>query len=61
MMCAVMCTGYCYDSVKVKLFHNVNNVISWFEANNMKVNPNKCQHIVFGKYDYVGNVLSETM
>ena len=48
----LVCTGYCYDSVKETLLRNVNNVTSWFEANRMKVNPNKFQYIVFGKCDH---------
>ena len=44
-----VCSGYDYESVKDKLIRNVNNVITWFESNNMMVNPDKFQFIVFGK------------
>ena len=44
------CTGYSYDSVKEKLLHNVNNVTSWFEVNNIKVKPDKLNvdHFIIG-------------
>ena len=32
-----------YESVKDKVVCNVNNVITWFESNNMMVNPDKFQ------------------
>ncbi|KAK2149047.1 hypothetical protein LSH36_471g06060 [Paralvinella palmiformis] len=44
-----VCSGYDYESVKDKVVRNVNNVITWFESNNMMVNPDKFQCIVFGK------------
>ena len=51
----LVCSGYNYDDVKDKLLHNVINVISWFEDNHMKINPDKFQYIVFGKYENVDN------
>ena len=48
-------SGYDYESVKNKLVHNVNNVISWFEGNNMMVNPDKFQCIVFGRNENLGS------
>ena len=44
-----VCSGYDYESVKDKVVRNVNNVITWFESNNMMVNPDKFQCIAFGK------------
>ena len=44
-----VCSGYDYESVKDKVVRNVRNVITWFESNNMMVNPDKFQCIVFGK------------
>ena len=40
-----VCSGYDYDSVK---HTHVNNVISWFNNNNMKVNPDRfqCMYLV---------------
>ena len=50
-----VCSGSDYDSVKHTLLQNVNNVISWFKNNNMKVNPDKFQCIVFGRKDNLGS------
>ena len=50
-----VCSGYDYDSVKHTLLQNVNNVISWFKNNNLKVNPDKFQCIVFGRKDNLGS------
>ena len=41
--------AYDYESVKDKVVRNVNNVITWFESNNMLVNPDKFQCIVLAK------------
>ena len=35
----------------VKLLHNVNNVTFRFETNQVKVNLDQIQYLVFGKYD----------
>jgi len=45
------------DSAKEKLLHNVNNVISWFEANHMKANTDQFQYIIFSKYDHAENFI----
>ena len=51
-----VCSGYDYDSVKHTLLQNVSTVICWFKNNNMKVNPDKFQCIVFGRKDYLGRI-----
>ncbi len=50
----VLCAGYCLIDVKEKLLTNVNKLINWYEDNNMKVNSEKFQCIVFGKVDDPG-------
>ena len=45
----VICSGYEYEDVEAELMLNVDTIIEWFQDNHMKVNPNKCQCIVFGK------------
>ena len=45
----VICSGYEYEDVKAELILNVDKIIEWFQDNHMKVNPYKCQCIVFGK------------
>ena len=45
----LLSAGYNYKHVKEHILSNVNRVISWFENNSMKVNPDKFQCIVFGK------------
>ena len=44
-----------HENVKSKLLLNVNKVVAWFQGNHMKVNPDKCQCIVFGKQDNLGS------
>ena len=41
-----VCSGYDYESVKDKV---VRNVITWFESNNMMVNPDKFQCLFLAK------------
>ena len=43
-----MCVGYDND-----------NVINWFDENHMKVNLDKFQYIIFGKYDPADNIIME--
>ena len=50
----LVCSGYVYEDVKEKLLLNANKVTGWFENNFMKVNQDKFQCIVFGKYDDLG-------
>ena len=50
-----VCSRYDFYSVKHALQQNVNNVISWFKNNNMTVNPDKFQCIVFGRKDNLGS------
>ena len=45
----VICSGYEYEDVKAELMSNVDKIIECFQDNHMKVNPEKCQCIVFGK------------
>ena len=45
----VICSGYEYEDVKAELMLNVDKIIEWFQDNNVKVNPDKLQCIVFGK------------
>ena len=53
-----VCSGYDhhYDMIIHTLLQNVNNVISWLKNNNMKVNPDKFQCIVFGRKDNLGSL-----
>ena len=44
----VISSGYDYEDIKAELMLNVDNIIEWFQDNHMKVNPDKCQCIVFG-------------
>ena len=44
----VICSGYEYEDIKAELMLNVDKIIDWFRDNHMKVNPDKCQCIVFG-------------
>jgi len=46
----LVCSGY------RRLLHNANNVTSWFEANHIKLKPDKFQYMVVGKCDYVDNL-----
>ena len=50
-----VCSGYDYESVKHTLLQSVNNVISWFKNNNIKVYPDNFQCIVFGRKDTLGS------
>ena len=50
----LVCSGYNYEDVKSKVLDYVRKMILWFEENNMKVNPDKFQCIVFGKADNIG-------
>ena len=50
----LICSGYDYNTVKQNVLENVNKMIKWFEQNNMKVNPDKFQCIVFGNVETVG-------
>ena len=44
----LLCYGKDYETVKQKLSKNVDNMVSWFKRNDMKINPDKFQYIVFG-------------
>ena len=51
----VICSGFEYEDVKAELMLNVDTIIEWFQDNHRKVNPDKCQCIVFGKVAYFPN------
>ena len=51
----VICSGYEYEDVKAELMLNVDKIIEWFQDNHMKVNPDKCQCIIFGKIQCIVN------
>ena len=53
----VICSGYEYEDVKAELMLNVDKIIEWFQDNHMKVNPDKCKCIVFGKVVNPGTCL----
>ena len=50
----VLCSGKYLKEIKEKLLLNVNRLISWYHANNMKINSEKFQCIVFGNVDDPG-------
>ena len=53
----VICSGYEYGDVKAGLMLNVDKIAEWFQDNHMKVNPDKCLCIVFGKVVNPGTFL----
>ena len=50
----IICAGKDLINIKKKLLISVNKVIDWYRANNMKVNPDKFQCIVFGNVEDPG-------
>ena len=50
---SLLSAGYDYSKTQQKLLCNVERLMSWFELNQMKVNPDKFNYIVFGKNDNV--------
>jgi hypothetical protein len=49
-------SGYDLKEAEKNLLHNVNNIVSWFKQNNMKVNPDKFNYIVFGNKTDAGSI-----
>ena len=49
-------SGYDYDVVQDKLVRNIEKVMQWFEENDMKINPDKFQYIVFGKNESIKDI-----
>jgi hypothetical protein len=54
---SLLAAGYNYMDTQQKLLYNVQNMMSWFESNQMKVNPDKFNYIVFGKCDFVNDIV----
>ena len=54
---SLACTGNDYTEIQQKLVYNVNKIMTWFQQNNMKVNPDKFDFIVFGKHDGLENII----
>ena len=54
---SLACTGNDYTEIQQKLVYNVNKIMTWFQQNNMKVNPDKFDYIVFGKHDGLENII----
>ena len=54
---SLLCSGYNYEDIKLKLITNVEKFITWFEDNGMKINPGKFKYIVFGKHDNVEDIV----
>jgi hypothetical protein len=52
----LVCSGYDYHETQQRLVSNAQKVITWFEQNNMKINPDKFKYIVFGKHDNVESI-----
>ena len=53
---SLLSAGYDYSKTQQKLLCNVEKLMSWFELNQMKVNHDKFNHIVFGKNDNVSSL-----
>ena len=53
----ILCSGKCLTDVKAKLLDNVNRLIGWYHENNMKVNSEKFQCIIFGNVDDPGEFI----
>ena len=49
-------SGHDYDVVQDKLVRNIEKVMQWFEENDMKINPDKFQYIVFGKNETIKDI-----
>ena len=44
----ILCSGKCLTDIKARLLDNVNILIGWYHENNMIVNSEKFQCIIFG-------------
>jgi hypothetical protein len=53
---SLLAAGYDYTETKLKLLHNVEKIVSWFELNQMKINPDKFNYIVFGNCGDVDDI-----
>ena len=54
---SLACSGYKFDQIQQNLSRNVQKIMSWFDKNHMKVNPDKFNYIVFGKHDHIGDFI----
>ena len=53
----IVCAGKNLNEIKIKLTSNINRLIKWYNNNNMKINAEKFQCIVFGKVDDPGEFI----
>ena len=54
---SLVSSGYDYAETQQNLLKNVKKVMTWFEENHMRVNPEKFNYIVFGKNTDVTGIM----
>ena len=54
---SLLSSGYDLPTVKQNLRNNVQKVMSWFNDNQMKINPDKFSYMVFAKLNESNNML----